>query len=91
VKQQPAPYKFDRQSPENKCQLGKKDKVNKSDVVIIQADIDNRLGQERNDQHYAASDQQTDKKLAKIIPVEPEISQQETESLVRFLVIFSII
>ena len=55
MKQQPPSYKLNWHSSDNQSELGKKDEIDESNIIIIQTNIYNSLRKERYYKLNAAS------------------------------------
>ncbi len=80
MQKQPSPYEFNCHTADYESELGKKNKVNETDIVVVNPDINYRLSKEWNNKLYAASQEQAKKQLEQIFFIKPEVLKQESES-----------
>lgn len=87
VKQQPSAYKVDCRSADGKHQLSQEYKPNKSDVLVLDADIHDGLSKEGQDKLQETSDDQAQDDLSEILAIFLHIPKRNLKDL--FSLIFS--
>ena len=90
VKQQPSAYKVDCRSADGKHQLSQEYKPNKSDVLVLDADIHDGLSKEGQDKLQETSDDQAQDDLSEILAIFLHIPKKKSERPLFFDILFAL-
>jgi hypothetical protein len=81
MQQEPAADKVDDRTAESEHQFPDEYQPDESDIPVCNTDIDDGLGEERQDELQQAAGNQSEDDLGKIPPVRPGITREETEGM----------
>ncbi len=81
MQQEPAADKVDDRTAESEHQFPDEYQPDESDIPVGNTDIDDGLGEERQDELQQAAGNQSEDDLGKIPPVRPGIAREETEGM----------
>ena len=90
VKQQPPADKVDSRSADGKHQLSQQNEPDKTDVVVLDTDIHDGLGKERQDKLQEATDNQAQDDLPEVLAVFLHIPKEKAERPLLFDILFAL-